>query len=326
MARDTNMKTKNGQSSQNKQDMCFTHQAKSTEEIHMKTLDRIGLLKMLPTEEEITGEVGPGRGTKRLRIKWKLLVKGEQDLLVGQGTGTKDWLIETKLAKKGLKQEVEKKREESLWVELRENMTVQKKKETEVTPPRTSPIRRVEVKGLHRKKTTPKNIQEVTPPTPERKCSRQTIAKMKEETMTGIWTDSDVSPPETPKIITNPIQARKITEMKVTMTSQEDMKKYGKAEEIVGTVQKEERRKIVTPIRRNTRKQVEKGKKTQATVVRINENDDKEEDSKEDVSDFKEIQTEINLDNKRMISSLYTENTSRQDVKPSTSHTENASG
>ena len=109
-------------------------------------------------------------------------------------------------------------------MELRENKTAQKKKETEVTPPRKSPVRRVKVKGLHRKKTTPKNIQEVTPPTPERKCSRQTIAKMKEETMTGIWTDSDVSLPKSPKIITNPIQARKITEMKVTMTSQEDMK------------------------------------------------------------------------------------------------------
>ena len=320
------MKTKNGQSSQNKQDMCFTHQAKSTEEIHMKTLDRIGLLKTLPMEEEITGEVSLGRGTKCLRIKWKLLVKGEQDLLVGQGTGTKGRIIETKMAKKGLKQGVKKKGEESLWVELRENMTAQKKKETEVTPPSKSPIRRVKVKGLHRKKTTPKNIQEVTPPTPERKCSRQTIAKTNQEMMTGIWTDSDMSPPETPKIITNPIQARKITEMKITMTSQEDMTKYGKAEEIVGTVQKEERRKIATPIRRNMRKEVQKGKKTQATIVRINENDDKEEDSNEDVSDFEESETEINLDNERKISSLYTENTSRQDVKPSTSHTKNASG
>ena len=255
------MKTKNGQSSRNKQDMCFTRQAKSTEEIHMKTLDRIGLLKMLPTEEEITGEVGPGRGTKHLRIEWKLLTKGEQDLLVGQGTGTKGQIMETKLTKKGLKEGVEKKGEESLWVELRENMTAQKKKETEVTPLKKSPVRRVKVKGPHRKKTTPKNIQEVTPPTPERKCSRQTIAETNQETMTGIWTDSDVSLPETPKIITNPIQARKITEMKVTMTSQEDMKKYGKAEEIVGTVQKEERRKIATPIRRNMRKQVQKGNK-----------------------------------------------------------------
>ena len=167
----------------------------------------------------------------------------------------------------------------------------------------------------------------MTPPTPERKCSRQTIAETNQETMTGIWTESEVSPPETPKIITNTIQARKITEMKVTATSQEDMKKYGKAEEIVGTVPKEERRKIATPIRRNTRKQVQKGKKTQATIVGINENDDKEEeDSKEDVSDFEESKTEINLDNERKISSLYTENTSRQDVKPSTSHTENASG
>ena len=133
-----------------------------------------------------------------------------------------------------------------------------------------------------------------------------------------------MSLPETPKIITNPIQARKITEMKVTMTSQEDMKKYGKAEEIFGTVPKAERRKIATPIRRNMRNQIQKGKKTQATIVGINENDDKEEeDSKEDVSDFEESETEINLDNKTKISSLYTENTSRQDVKPSTSHTEN---
>ena len=130
----------------------------STEEIHMKMLNRIGLLKTLPTEEEITGEVGPGRGTKHLRIEQKLLTKGEQVLLVGQGTGTKGQIIETKLAKKGLKEGVEKKGEESLWVELRENMTAQKKKETEVTPPRKSPVRRVEVKGLHRKKTTPKNI------------------------------------------------------------------------------------------------------------------------------------------------------------------------
>ena len=84
-------------------------------------------------------------------------------------------------------------------------MTAQKKKETKVTPPRKSPVRRVEVKGPHRKKTTPKNIQEVTPPTPERKCTRQTIAVMNKENITGIWTDSDVSPPETPKIITNPI-------------------------------------------------------------------------------------------------------------------------
>ena len=145
------------------------------------------------------------------------------------------------------------------------------------------------------KEDNTKNIQEVTPQTPERKYSRQTIAVTNQETMTGIWTDSDVSLPETPKIITNPIQARKITEMKVTMTSQEDMKKYGKAEEIVGTVPKAERRKIATPIRRNTRNQIQKGKKTQATIVKINKNDDKEEeDSKEDVSDFEESETEIN--------------------------------
>ena len=253
MAWDTNMNTKNGQSSWKKQDMCFTHQAKNTEEIHIKMLDRIGLLKTLLTEEEITGEVGAGRGTKGLRIEQKLLTKGEEDLLVGQGKGMNGRTIELKLAKKGLKDRVEKKGEESLWVELKENMTAQKKKETEVTPPRKSPVRRVEVKGLHRKKTTPKNIQEVTPPTPERKCSRQTTAVTNQEMMTGIWTDSDVSLPETPKIITNPIQARKITEMKVKMTSQEDMKKHGKAKEIVRTVPKAERRKIATLIRRNMR-------------------------------------------------------------------------
>ena len=168
--------------------ICALPVGQSTEEIHIKTLDRIGLLKTLPMEEEITGEVGPGRGTKGLRIERKLLTKGEQDLLVGQGTGTKGRIIEMKLAKKGLKDRVEKRGEESLCVELRENMTAQKKKETEVTPPRKSPVRRVEVKGPHRKKTTPKNNQEVTPPTPERKCSRQTIAEMNQETMTGIWT------------------------------------------------------------------------------------------------------------------------------------------
>ena len=126
----------------------------------MKTLDRIGLFKMLPTQEENTGEVGPGRGMKGLRIEWKLLMKGQEDLLVDQGTGTKGWIIQTKLAKKGPKHGVQKKVEESLWVELRGNMTAQnaKKKETEVTPPRKSPVRRVKVKGPHRKKTTPKNI------------------------------------------------------------------------------------------------------------------------------------------------------------------------
>ena len=132
------MKTKNGQGSQKKHDMCFTHQEKNTEEIHIKTFDRIGLLKALPMEEEITGEVSPGRGTKGLRIERKLIMKGEEDLLVGQGTGMKGQIIETKLTKKGLKDGMEKKGEESLWVELRENMTAQKKKETEVTPPRKS--------------------------------------------------------------------------------------------------------------------------------------------------------------------------------------------
>ena len=144
---------------------------------------------------------------------------------------------------------------------------------------------------------------------------------MNQETITGIWTDSKVSPPETPKIITNPIQARKITEMKVTMTSQENMKGYRKAQEIVGTVQKAEKRKIATPIRRNMRNQNQKGKTTQATIVRINKNEEKKEvDSKEDDSEFEESETEINLDNKTKISSLDTENTSGQDVKPSTSN------
>ena len=99
--------------------------------------------------------------------------------------------------------------------------------------------------------------------------------------------------------------------MKVTMTSQENMKRYGKAEEIVGTVQKAEKRKIATLIRRNTRNQNQKGKTIQATIVRINENEEKEEaDSKEDDSEFEESETEINLDNETKISSLHTENTS----------------
>ena len=79
---------------------------------HMKTLDRIGLLKMLPMEEEITGEVGPERGTKGLRIEQRLLMKGQEDLLVGQGTGMKGQIIQMKLAKKGPKHGVEKKLEE----------------------------------------------------------------------------------------------------------------------------------------------------------------------------------------------------------------------
>ena len=245
-------------------------------------------------------------------------------MIVGQGTGTKGWIIKTKLVKKGDKDGVKMKIEESLWVEKKEKMTAQnaKKRETEVTPPRKSSVRRVEVKGPHRKKTTPKNIQEITPPTQERKCTRQTITVMNQEMITGIWTDSDVSPPETPKIMTNPIQARKITEMKVTTTSQENMKGDQTAEKIVRTLQKSEKRKIATLIRRKTRNQNQKGKTTQAIIVRINENDetivDEEVESKEDF-EFEESETEINL-NKTMSSSVDTGTSSEDEVKPSTSN------
>ena len=90
-------------------------------------------------------------------------------------------------------------------------MTTQnaKKRETEVTLPRKSSVRRVKVKGPHRKKTTPKNIQEITPPTQEIKCTRQTIDVMNQEMITGIWTDSDVSPPRNTKNNDKPYSGKK---------------------------------------------------------------------------------------------------------------------
>ena len=112
--------------------------------------------------------------------------------------------------------------------------------------------------------------------------------------------------------------------MKVTTTSQENMKGYGTAEEIVRTLQKSEKRKIATPIRRNTRSQNQKGKMTQAIIVGINENEEKivdeEVNSKEDDSEFEESKMEINLDNETTISSLDTENTSEDEVQPCTSN------
>ena len=60
---------------------------------------------------------------------------------------------------------------------------------------------------------------------------------------------------------------------------------------------------------------------TQATIVRINKKEEKEEvNSKEDDSEFEESEMEINLDNETKISSLDTKNISGQEVQPSTSN------
>ena len=131
-----------------------------------------------------------------------------------------------------------------------------------------------------------------------------------------------MSPPETPKIMTNPIQARKITEMKVNTTSHKDMKEDRTSEKKVVTLQKSEKRKIATPIRRSTRNQNQKGKTTQVTIVGTNENEETIVDEEVNSKDFafEESETEINLNEETTTLSVDTENTSEEDVKPSTSN------